>query len=367
MTTVVGLTHHTLSTLVEWDSPLVVSAFVPVDFSQPQPTEPITQTMRRLAQIASSALIDRYGLTQGVVDTLVAPLLDVSTLDDMPTASRGLAIFVSSDRSNRVALPTSVGPAVEVGHRPDLLRLLPAVVDDAEYYALTIGKKGAKLFRGSQFRFEEVPVADMPGSIEDALWYIRREPVSNRVGSGVLHGSGGGEDLRKDNVRQYIHLIDKAVTPVLNSHDIPLVVIGVEYEASMFINSTHHRHTVDVPVCGSPEAMTLEELHRRSWAYVHDRSASATQAVERFRQLAGTGKTVIDPEELTAASRDGLVSDLLVARSATDDSTGSPMPAAQRPVAVKAVNECLRHRSRILIVDDDDLPSDARVAAILRY
>jgi hypothetical protein len=145
------------------------------------------------------------------------------------------------------------------------------------------------------------------------------------------------------------------------------VVIGVEYEAAMFINHTHYRHTIDAPIAGSSEAMTLEDLHRRSWACIHTRSGAALRAVDRFRQLAGTGQAVIEPDEVVIASRDGLVSDLLLARSATDDSSASPLPAAQRPVALKAVHECLLHRSTIHIVDDDALPNDARVAAILRY
>lgn len=366
MTNVVGLTPHTLSTLVEWESPLVVSAFVPVDFARPQPTEPIFQALKRLAQLASTTLIDRYRITQGAATDMVSPLVDVRVLDEVPANSRGLAVFVSADDSLIVHLPIAVGPAVEVGHKPDLLRLLPAFVGDVDYFALTIDKKGAQLYRGGEFEFETVPVADMPGSIEDALWYIKREPVRTRVGSGMMHGSGGDEDLRKDDLRQYLHLVDKAITPVLNGTRAPLVVIGVEYEAAMFINHTHYRHTIDIPVAGSPEAMSLDELHRRSWDFVRSRSSVTDDAVARFRQLAGTGRTVTDLDQLVSASRDGQVDELLVARSATDEAA-SPVPAAQRPAAVKAVNESIRHRSRIHIVDDESLPGDARVAAILRY
>lgn len=367
MTTVVGLTQHTLSTLVEWESPLVISAFVPVDFSRPQPTEPIAQTFRRLAQVASTTLIDRYGVTPGAAATLVASLLDESILDEVPESSRGLAVFVSSEDSAQFALPISVGPAVEVGHRPDVLRLLPAILEDVDYFALTIAKKGAQLFKGSQFTFEPVPVPDMPGSLEDELWYVRREPVRNRVGSGVLHGSGGGEDLRKDDLRQYMHLIDKAITPELRNQEAPLVVVGVDYETAMFINHTHYRHTVDIGVSGSPEAMPLDELHRRSWEFVRSRAAAATEAVNRFRELDGTGRTATDPAELVTAGRDGAVSDLLVARSATGDDDAAALPAEARPTVVKAVNECLRHRSDVHIVGDDALPSGVRIAAILRY
>jgi len=43
MTTAVGLSHHTMSTLVQWEAPLFVSAFVPSDFSRTQPAEQIKE------------------------------------------------------------------------------------------------------------------------------------------------------------------------------------------------------------------------------------------------------------------------------------------------------------------------------------
>jgi hypothetical protein len=259
------------------------------------------------------------------------------------------------------------GPAVEVGDRADLLRLLPAVVDDQVYFTLTIDKKGAQLFRGSRFEFRPVPVPEMPGSIDEALWYIRREPVLNRTGSGVLHGAGGGEDLRKDDVRQYIHLIDKAITPVLQGAEAPLVVIGVEYEAAMFITQTHYRNTARVAIAGSPESMPAEELHRRSWEFVQALPQASTAALERLREFVGTGRTATDPDEILAAGRAGSVGELLVARSETDIAA-TPAPLADgRPAVVAAVNDGLRHRSRIHLVDDDTLPSGVRVAAVLRY
>ncbi len=367
MTTDVGLSFNTLSTLVDLEAPLVVSAFIPSDFSRPQPTEPIKKALRRLAQMATVNLTDQFGLGHGAAAAFVAPLLDESILDDVPVAARGIAVFLTADKTLHLALPVAVGPAVEVGDRADLLRLLPALVDDVEFFALTIGKKGAQLFRGRRFEFEAVPVPDMPGSIDDALWYIRREPIRNRNGAGVLHGAGGGEDLRKDDVRQYLHMIDRAITPILNGSKAPLVVIGVEYEAAMFINHTHYRHTFGIPLLGSPEAIPIDELHARSWELVQSRSTSAAEAVGRLHQLAGTGKTATDREELLTASRTGSVDDLLVARSATDDAEVPSMSADDRHAVVAVVNECLRHRATIHVVDDSAVPGDLRIAAVLRY
>jgi Bacterial archaeo-eukaryotic release factor family 3 len=366
MTTLVGLNHKTLCALVDWEAPLLVSAFVPVDYSRPQASVALTKALRHAAQTAINRLTHEHGVEPGAAAEWVAPLLADSVLENVSSSVRGLAVFMSPGRAVHLALPVEIGPAVEVGDRVDLLRLLPAFVDDIEFFALTIDKKGARLFRGSRFEFHSVPVLDMPGSIDEALWYIRREPVLNRQGSGVLHGAGGGQDLRKDDVRQYIHLIDKAITPALNGARAPLVVFGVEYEAAMFINHTHYRHTVEIAVSGSPESMSNDELHQQSWEFVQSQVQTSDEALERLRRLDGTGKTATDPSDVVAASSSGSVSDLLVARSLTDAGE-IPPPASGRSAIVSAVNESFRHRARIHVVDDDALPGGVSVAAVLRY
>ncbi|MEP7112757.1 MAG: hypothetical protein ABI862_05795 [Ilumatobacteraceae bacterium] len=367
MTTVCELNSRTLHTLVGWEAPLFVSVFIPVDFSRPQATNALAKALRHAAQTAAIGLTNRHGMMPSVAATFVAPLTAETIVDDTPRSAHGLAVFLSADCSLSVALPIEVGPAVEIGDRVDMLRLLPAVVDDVKYFVLTIDKQGAKLFHGTRFGFEAVEVPDMPGSIDDALWYIRREPSLNRQGSGVTHGTGGGQDLRKDDVRQYIHLIDKAITPVLAGSDAPLVVVGVEYEAAMFINHTHYRNTIDIPICGSPDSMSPDDLHRRSWDFAQSQARSTRDALERFQQLAGTGKTSTDPNEIDYAGGQGSISDLLVAKSATNPGETPQLSTGGRPEIVAAVNEGLRHRTSIHVVDDNCLPNGIRIAAVLRY
>jgi hypothetical protein len=366
MTATVELNHQTLCTLAAWESSVLVSAFIPVDFSRPQPTEAMAKALRTIAQTTATMLTAEHGMEPAAAATFVTPLVEDAALEDMPNSARGLAVFLSAERAMYVAVPIAVGPAVEIGDRPDMLRLLPAFVDDIKFFTLTIDKKGAQLFQGSRWDFQTVHVADMPGSIEDALWYIRREP--NRQGAGAAHGTGAGaQDLRKDDVRQYIHLIDKAITPALNGSDAPLVVVGVEYEASMFINHTHYRHTVDIPVSGSPDSMHLDELHQRSWEFVRSQDRAASNAVDALRRLAGTGKTAADSDDVVNASRNGAVRDLLVARSTTDGGEIRSTSVEERRKIVVAVNEGLRHQAHIHIVDDDALPDGVHVAAVLRY
>ncbi len=367
MITATGINFNTLRELAGWEAPVLLSVFVPVDFSQPKGAESVTKALRLAAKEATTTLTTEHAVSSDDIATFVAPLRDEMLVDHLPRTARGLAIFLSPERVVQLVLPVEVGPAVEIGDRADLLRLLPAVIDDQVYFTLTIDKKGAQLFRGSRFEFHPVAVPDMPGSIDDALWYIRRESDMNRNGAGALHGAGGGEDLRKDDVRQYIHLIDKAITPVLHGAEAPLVVVGVEYEAAMFINQSHYRNTASVAIAGSPDSMSADELHQRSWEFVQSLLPTSTGALERLRELVGTGKTATDPDEVVAAGRSGSVAELLVARSETQIGETPPASATDRTAVVAAVNDALRHRARIHLVGDETLPASVRFAAVLRY
>lgn len=367
MTTVVAPNRSTLSTLAEWQGSPLVSAFVPVDYSLPQARQAATRAVRHVAQMAAARLTAEHGMDASGAATFVAPMIDEALLDGVPLSSRGLAIFVSPDRCEAMPLPLAVGPAVETGDRLDLLRLLPMLCGNRQFYTVTIDQKGAHLYRGSRFEFAPVRVDALPGSIEDALWYIRREPILNRHGSGVIHGAGGGQDLRKDDVRQFIHLIDKAVTTELDGSDAPLVVVGVDYEAAMFINHTRYRHAVKPAILGSPDSMPPAEIHRRSWELVHSQDDAGPAVLRQFYELAGTGKAAMTPNDIVASSDQGIVRELLVAASATDGGQTPALTAVERHVVVVAVNQALLHKTDIHVVDDASLPDGIRVGAVLRY
>jgi hypothetical protein len=366
MTLVAVPNRQTLRGLASWDGPLVVSVFLPVDFSQPQATENIAKALRHAAQLATATLTSEHGMDPGAATAFVGSLTRPDLLDDVPTAAHGLAVFVSADHSQHLPLPMEVGPAVEVGDGVDLLRLLPAFSDDIDFHVLTIDQKGAHLYRANHFYFEQVPVSDMPGSIDDELWYIRREPDLSRHGSVGIHGTGGGQDLRKDDIRKFIHRIDRAVAPILVGCDSPLVVVGVEYETAMFINHTAFRHVCKTPIHGSPDTMTSDEIHRRAWNLV----AHATVphgALAQLGELAGTGKAALDPAEVLTASEQGSVQDLMVIQSIANATNTSPIAAADRRMIVNAVNQGFLHQAEIHVVDDDALPNGSTMSAVLRY
>jgi hypothetical protein len=355
----------TLYELAAWIEQPVVTVFIPLDFGQPKPQVVIERALRQAAQAALARLVTEHGMDRIRAEAFATRLIDDHLLDDIPTAARGLAVFLSQARKECLALPVDVGAGVRIGERPDLLRLLPAFIEDTEYFCLLLDKKGAHLFRCSHFTFEPVSVPTMPGSIDEALWYIRREPILSRNGNGMVYSSGGGQDLRKDDVRHFLHLVDQAVASALNGLDLPLVVVGVEYETAMFLNSTKYRHVVTTPVLGSPDTIARKELHRRSWELASRHVHDAQHVVAQLGALAGTGKTSSDPESVAVAAAEGAVAQLVVRRSVTDASFGES--ARDHRLVVAALNETLRHQGTVHVVDDADIPAGAPLAAIFRF
>ena len=158
---------------------------------------------------------------------------------------------------------------------PDTLRLLPHLSVGPDYFVLAISQNHARVFRANRLSIEPFEVKDLPKSLEDALWYVHREPTMERHGSGAGHMSGGGQQYHKNDIHQYLHQVDKALGVALAGSHAPLVVMGVGYEASMFINESHYRHVVHTPVSGNPDQVDLLTIHARTWAVVSEQIGRA--------------------------------------------------------------------------------------------
>jgi len=293
---------------------------------------------------------------------MLAPLSDPAPLPGAAGApaapSRGAAWFLAPGRATCISLPGPAGPSIEIGPVPNTVRLLPFMENGPHYVVLAISQSRVRVFRASRFDIAPLPVPDMPKSLEDALWYIQREPTFQRHGSGMMHASGGGPQYHKDDIHQYLHMVDRALGPVL---------VGVGYEAAMFVNESHYRHIVPTPVVGNADTLDVATIHERTWAVASALPGAAQAAAARARELAGTGRAVTDLTEVGTAAVSGAVDQLIVARSATDgDQVQGPL-GEDRSRLASALNAALANGATAHVVDDDELPDGALAVAILRY
>ena len=300
----------------------------------------------------------------------------------------GLALFLSQGVFHSYRLPLSFGELAIVTDRYHLKPLLPLLAGDGRFYVLALSQNEVRLLGASRYSADEIELGDdVPESLADALKFDDPEKqLQFHTGSsggegggrtGVFHGHGA-EDDSKDDILRYFRKIDRGLRDVLKGQEAPLVVAGVDYLLPIYREANTYPELVEEGTTGNPEDLSVEELHERAWKIVGPRFSEARrEAAERYAELAGTGRTSTDPQEVIQAAYYGRVDTLFVASGVRrwgsfDPGTGEvnhhdePEFGDGDLLDFAAVQTILNGGAAYL-TDLDKIPGGADVAGVFRY
>ena len=348
---------RTIRDLADWPTGPVASVYVPVD---PAHRDVDRVMLNAALQWVRECLVSDHGFEEADAATMTHA---ASLPPAVPTGS--VVWFLGRSCSRCVTLPVPIGPRAVVDDVPDVVGLVP-FLDGGAHFVLALSQHRVRLFRAGRYSIEPIAVPDLPKSLEEALWYVRREPTFERHGSGAVHASGSGREWHKDDVQRFVELVDAAIFPVLRGSTAPLVVLGVGYEAAMFVNTTRYRHVVREVVEGNPDSLDAVEVHARSWGAVRDRNGGGRELLAAAYELVGTGLAVVDRGEMLAAAESGAVANLLVSPTAAAVPTGNGVLGEERTSLCRAVLMSAANGAAIVLAPDDPLPDDAPAVALLR-
>ena len=129
---------------------------------------------------------------------------------------------------------------------------------------------------------------------------------------------------------------------------------------------------------GNPEALKPEALHTQAWAMVQPHFMQAQQqAAARYQQLAGTGQTSNDIQEVVVAASHGRVEQLFVAIGVQCWGSFSPEthevhvhtgaePGDDDLIDLTAIQTILSGGT-VYAVKPEQVPGQALLAAVFRY
>lgn len=140
-----------------------------------------------------------------------------------------------------------------------------------------------------------------------------------------------------------------------------MVLAGVEYVTALYRQVSGYPQLAQQTVAGSPKAEAIREDHllERARQIVRPHfQEELDHALQRYRDLAGTGRVCTGHEEVVTACREGRVETLFLARS------GSMEPGG---LIDRAAVPALTHGSRLFFLDPARIPDGRSPAAILRY
>jgi hypothetical protein len=385
------LTRADLKALAACDSYPTVSVYMPLHRSGPDNAQdPIR--LKNLLRQAHEQLVS-LGTREAEIDGLLKPLWEllVNQRFWVDHSGEGLALFAASNLRSHYRVPCTYRELVEVANGCHVKPLVPLLLDDGQFFLLTVSKHAVRLYRGTRMGMTPVELPDtMPWSMEEALAGVEVEQslqhhsvnTGGRYGvSGMVHGQGRPKDIEKKALEGYFRRIARVLEDSLKDEPRPLVLAAVDYYHPIFQAIYRSPGLLQDGVIGSPDAMSEQELLERAWtiANAHFRQ-ELHQAAERYAALAGTERTSRDPRAACEAAHEGRVDTIWAAEDIHIWGTYDPVdqqftPQTERQpgdvdLANLAVTQTLRHGGSAYSVPRQQLPGDADggpVAAVFRW
>jgi hypothetical protein len=374
-------THEDLrDVLTERQGPCV-SLFMPAHRGGSE-QDPIC--FRRLLEGAADRLV-LAGLRSAEARELLGPareLLDTPLF--WKNQCDGLALFLAPAFLRLYRLPLTLESQVAAGRRFRIAPLLPLLSGDGRFYLLALSENGVRLLQGTRRTTSEVDLSGVPTSLAEALRaHDRDEPLQfhtqpaqgwGRRGA-IFHGQGVGIDNKKDDLLLFFQRVNRGLHAVLEADWVPLVLAAVGELMPLYRQANTYPHLLDRGVEGSPDRLSARELHDRAWPLVEPLFHKAREeALARYRQLAGTGRTASDVAAVLPAACRGEVETLFVARDEKcrglfDPASGRVEEHAREEVGDDdlldlAASQTLRHGGGTYALARSQMPDAALLAAI---
>ncbi len=300
----------------------------------------------------------------------------------------GLAVFLSPSGVWNYAVPMDFRELVVVSDQFHVKPLIPLLTDDGRFYILALSQNQLRLFQGTHYSISELRLNRIPHSLAQALQYDdpqRQLQFHTRAPKGkggqaaaMFHGHGVGVDDRKNRILRYFQLIDASLHNFLRNARAPLLLAGVKYLFPIYREANSYPHLMEEGIEGNVEELSTAELHKRAWKKVRPRFQKAQkEAAAQYLELAGTGRTSNDINQIVEAACQGCITAVFLASSVQMWGRVKPdtqmvywhekAKAGDRDLLDFIALQALRTDGKVFVVHPDQVPGGAPLAALLRY
>jgi hypothetical protein len=295
----------------------------------------------------------------------------------------GLACFLAPQFLRLYRLPLAFEDLVVVADRFQVTLLLPLLLSNGRFFLLALSQNAVRLLQGTHYSVSEVRVKGVPRNMSEALsthdvdepLTFHARPTSGGTWGAIFEGHGVGIEDHKDDLLRYFQAIDRGLHPVLREEQAPLVLAAVDYLMPIYRQASTYPHLLERGVEGNPDRLSSKELHDRAWALVEPHFNKAEeQAAAQYRQLAGTGRTAHEVNEIIPAAYEGHIETLFVAKGKQrwgkfDPASGQLEEHAQEELGNEdllnlAVTHTLLHGRSVYAVEPEKMPDAGLLAAV---
>lgn len=380
-----------LKQLIETSGEWCVSVYMPTHkFGREQQQDPIR--FKNLLTRAREKLLDS-DLRRPEVQTLLHPAESLLDDDDFwQHQSDGLAVFLTPDYSRIYRLPSKFDELVVIADNFQIKPLLPLLVENGQFYILALSLNEIRLFLGTRDTVNEVKLADIPTSLQEALSMddpekhldfhtSTKNPSTPGDRPAMFHGQGVQADEQdKEDILRYFKIVDNGLNDMLSGITIPMVLAGVDYLLPIYHQSNTYPNLLKVGLEGNPEELAGKDLQKNAWhlvepIFIEEQNRSTKQ----FEQLHGQENELAsaDLKTVVKAANFGRVETLFVPigiqRWGRYDAQKNKVVLEKDPKPDNedllnfAAMQTLLNSGKVYAVKRENLPGNGNLAAILRY
>lgn len=368
------LSHDILNRLLEDHQYPCISIYMPVSAAFPgEKEDPVRY--RDLLDKATEEL--RVGYPTVQIDELIGACRDlVGEREFWNHRLSGIAVFCSPDLRMLVDLPRQVSQTMIVAdsfHTKPLIRLLQAM---DRYQVLCLTRKDVRLLEGDRDSLQEVPLFNVPRTIEEA--FAREERMAGGDPSRPL-GRAPGIVTGKIELERWFRTVDNGIWKN-HSRDsgLPMILCALPENQSAFRAVSKNQNLLEQGVQLDPDHIPLERIREESWKLIEPRLQERTrQAIDHFRAAKAHHAGSDDVWEVAKSAARGRVHLALVE---ADRRIGGKLDPASGEVLMGDISDpmlgdllddtaesVLRTGGEVLVIPHELMPTDTGIAAVYRY
>src|SRR6056297_26797 len=321
------------------------------------------------------------------IDSLLMPIKEL--LDDSEFwrhQSDGLAIFCSDTYFEKYTLPIHFEEFNYVANGFYTKPLLPLFVGDGKFYVLALELETVKLYECTRHSIVDIVIDDLiPSRMEERVGYdyeqksLQYKSGADAQGRAMYHGHAEADRDRKKEITQYFRAIDKGLSSLLNTNNIPMVVASQDYLFSIYKEENSYKQLLDDHIsCNLSETdkSLLQEMSLEKVTPIFDKDRK--EKVESFKQYDGTGRTSSEIEQVLPAALEGKIDALFLENRKDIWGVYNPEKRQVRidedpfPTSVSLLNKAaiktFLNGGKVYLLEKEEMPNPySKVNALYRY
>jgi hypothetical protein len=296
----------------------------------------------------------------------------------------GLAWFYREGKCQAFDLQQPVDELVIVADSFHIKPLIRATQNADRYHILALTRNSATLYAGTKDRIDEVHVAEVPGTIEEALGKELTEPhlsAASYGGSGqtMFHGHGSKDDEVDKDRDRFFGIVSAAIEKHWsNPSQLPLVLVALAEHQAHFRRFSKDRFLLEEGIQKDPASMKPDELRASVWEIMRQRfDSQVDQYVSRFGNAQADHKGSAVVSDLAREAANGRVELFLLEDGArlpgkvnwdTGEITETALSGPHVDDVLDDLAEMVIARGgRVRMLNAGSLKTASKVGAIYRY